>query len=368
MISTTYRSIFLTVVIALFLGGCSKKDTGLTQSQITKLVLTAKPGNKSADAWATAIRESLQELGQPIDKEHVCAVLAVITQESGVSVSPKNRNMADILRKKISMFDSNKLLRYIIQTRLDHVAANGKTFRENMDSIASEQDFELWYHEFTSSEITKPILLVFDKDIDDLVTTIGSMQVSVKFAENYPKKPANAGGGTIREVLYTCKGGVFYGTAYMLDYRHHYDDWKYVFADFNAGRYASRNAGFQKMLSRLSRKRIDLDGDLLSYEEGNDSRSETYDTFVELLKQRGEDVDEGKIRKEFEQEKEYDFEKTDSYRILSEMYQKKYGEPIYATLPEIKLSSPKFTSRNLSTKWYAMRVKSHYIRYMRRKV
>jgi hypothetical protein len=362
------RFIVLTFVIASVLCGCSKNDAGLSQSQIEKLVLAARPGNTSADDWASAIRESLIELGQPIDKEHVCAVLAVITQESGLSTSPKNRRMADILRKKIGTFDSNKVLSFIIQTRLDQYAANGKRFRENMDSISSEQDFELWYNEFTSSDITKPILLVFNKDIDDLVTTIGSMQVSVKFAENYPKKPAKVGFGTIRNVLYTCKGGVFYGTAYMLDYKHHYDDWKYVFADFNAGHYASRNAGFQKMLSDLSRKRIDLDGDLLSYEDETGTPSVTYDTFIELLKKNGKEFDEGRIKKDFDQEKSYDFEDTYSYKTLSDMHMKKYGRTIYAILPEIQLSSPKFTSRNLSTRWYAMRVKSHYIRFMRRKI
>ena len=367
MIRTT-RLIVFAFVIASLLGGCSKNDAGLSQSQIEKLVLAARPGNASPDIWASAIRESLVELGQPIDKEHVCAVLAVITQESGVSTSPKNRKMAVILRKKIATFDSSKVLSFIIQTRLDQYAANGKTFRENMETVSSEQDFELWYNEFTSSEITKPILLVFNKDINDLVTTIGSMQVSVKFAQGYPKKPSNVGFGTIREVLYSCKGGVYYGTAYMLDYKHRYNDWKYVFADFNAGRYASRNAGFQKMLADLSRKRIDLDGDLLSYTDGNDSQSVTYDTFIELLKKKGMEFDEESVKKDFDQEKSYEFENTYSYKTLSDMHLKKYGSAIYAILPEISLSSPKFTSRNLTTKWYAMRVKSHFVRYMRRKI
>ncbi len=367
MIRTT-RLIVLAFVIVSSLSGCSKNETGLSQSQIEKLVLTARPGNTTPDIWASAIRESLVELGQPVDKAHVCAVLAVITQESSVSTSPKNRKMADILRKKISTFDSTKVLSFIIQKRLDQYAANGRTFRENMETISSEQDFELWYNEFTSAEITKPILLVFNKDINDLVTTIGSMQVSVKFARNYPKKPSNVGFGTIREILYTCKGGVYYGTAYMLDYKHRYNDWKYVFADYNAGRYASRNAGFQKMLADLSRKRIDLDGDLLNYAEGNNSRSVTYDTFIELLKNKGKEFDEGSVKKDFDQEKRYDFENTYSYKTLSYMHMKKFGSSIYAILPEIPLSSPKFTSRNLTTKWYAMRVKSHFERYMRRKI
>lgn len=363
------RFIVLALLFALFLSGCSgTHDTGLSQKQIEKLVLAARPNNPSSDIWAKAIKESLQELGKPADKEHVCAVIAVISQVSGFALAPRNTRMAGILEKKIESAGSNEVLRYVIQTRLDQTASNGKTFRENIDSISSELEFERWYKEFTSSDITKPILLVFNKDISDLVTTIGSMQVSVKFAEDYPKKPLKAGGGSVRDMLYTCKGGVFYGSAYLLDYEHNYDDWKYVFADFNAGHYASRNAGFQKMLANLSRKRIDIDGDLMSYENGNSVPSVTYDTFIDLLEKKGVEFDENQIRKDFTKEKSYDFEKTYTYMTLSAMHKKKFRKTIYAVLPDISLNSPKFVSRNLSTKWFAQRVKSRFNHCMRTRI
>ncbi len=68
------------------------------------------------------------------------------------------------------------------------------------------------------------------------------------------------GNGCIRELLDTCKSRVFYDSACLLDYKHHSDDWKSVFADYNAGHYASRKAGFQKILGDVSRKTLDLDG------------------------------------------------------------------------------------------------------------
>jgi len=363
------RFTLITLIFALFLSACSGiTDSGLSEKQVEKLVRASRPGNPSPEIWARAIKESLEELGQPVDKEHVSAVCAVISQVSAFSISPKNSRMASILRKKIEAAESNEVLRLLIETRLDQSASNGRSFRENIDSVSSELDFEKWYDEFTSASITKPILLVLKKDASDLITTAGSMQVSVKFAEAYPKKPRNAGGGGVRDMLYTCKGGVFYGTAYLLDYKHNYDDWKYVFADFNAGHYTSRNAGFQKMLARLTRRQVDTDGDLMNYENGKASPSVTYVTFLNFLKKKEIEFDEKQVMKDFSKEKSYEFEETWSYKTLAELYEKRYGLPIYAVLPDIPINSPKFVSKNLSTKWFANRVKERYNRCMRTRI
>ncbi|MBN1278244.1 MAG: DUF1615 family protein [Chlorobiaceae bacterium] len=363
------RCVVFLLLFALFLGGCSGAlDSGLTEKQIEKLVIAARPNNPSPDIWAKAIKESLEEQGHPVDKEHVSAVVAVISQVSGFSISQKNPRLASILRNKIASAESNEVLRFIIQTRLDQKASNGRTFRENIDSIESELDFERWYDEFTSATITKPILLVLNKDASDLVTTIGSMQVSVKFAEEYAKKPRNAGFGSVRNMLYSCKGGVFYGTAYLLDFKHDYDDWKYVFADFNAGHYSSRNAGFQKMLAKLSRRSVVLDGDLVNYEKSDVASSVTYGTFIGLLKKQGVAFDEHQVKKDFAKEKSHDFESTWSYTTIAEMHKQKFGHTIYAVLPDIPLKSEKFSSRNLSTKWFAHRVKSRFNHCMRTRI
>ena len=363
------RFTLITLIFALFLSACSGiQDSGLSEKQIEKIVRASRPNNPSPDIWARAIKESLEELGQPVDKEHVSAVVAVISQVSAFSISPKNSRMAGILRKKIEAAESNEVLRLLIETRLDQTASNGQTFRDNIDSIRSELDFEKWYDEFTSASVTKPILLVLNKDASDLITTAGSMQVSVKFAEEYPKKPSNAGGGSVRDMLYTCKGGVFYGAAYLLDFRHNYDDWKYVFADFNAGHYSSRNAGFQKMLGRLTRRQVETDGDLMNYENGDIAPSVTYVTFINFLKKKEIEFDEKQVMKDFSKEKSYEFEETWSYKTLTELYKKRHGRPIYAVLPDISLNSPKFVSKNLSTKWFANRVKDRYNHCMRTKI
>lgn len=359
----------LAFLFVLFLAGCAgPRDSGLTEMQIEKLVLASRPNTSSPDIWAKAIKESLEELDKPVDKEHVSAVIAIISQVSGFSISQKNPRMASILRKQIDGAKSNEVLRFIIETRLAQKASNGKTFDENIDAIESELDFERWYEEFTSANVTKPILLVLNKDASDLVTTIGSMQVSVSFAEDYLKKPGNVGLGSVRKSLYTHKGGVFYGTAYLLDFKHDYDDWKYVFADFNAGHYSCRNAGFQKMLSSLAKKRLSLDGDLVNYENSDIGSSVTYGTFIDFLKKKEIEFDENRIRKDFSKEKSHEFEETWSYKTLSELHRKRFGRTIYAVLPDIALNSPKFASGSLSTKWFAQRVKARFNHCMRTRI
>ncbi len=210
----TLCALFFTFVLS----GCSRNEnSGLAEEQIEKLILVADPGLDSPDIWAKAIKESLQEIGVPVSKENACAVIAVIAQESGFKTVPKTPGMKKILHNRLKNAESNPIVRFIIESRLDQQAANGKTFRENIDSIESERDVELWYNEFIAADVTKPMLQVLNKDVDDLITTIGSMQISVRFAEHYSKNrktqgitisvksstPAKAGYSTVRRICST---------------------------------------------------------------------------------------------------------------------------------------------------------------------
>jgi hypothetical protein len=371
MIRETRIAIFTLCALlsVMLLVGCSRENRqDLGETQIEKLILTAAPRLDSPDIWAKAVKESLEEIGVPVSKENTCAVIAVIAQESGFKTVPKTPGIRTVLLNRLNNAEGNPIVRFIIDSRLDQQAGNGKTFRRNIDSIESERDVALWYDEFIAADVTRPILQVLDKDVDNLITTIGSMQVSVKFAAHYPKKPKNVGHSDIRKVLYTCKGGVFYGSAYLLDYSHRYDDLKYVFADYNAGRYACRNAGFQKMLANLTGKTIVPDGDLLSYKNGNAHFGDTYGIVIEYLGKTGMTFDDETIRRDFRKEKTRDFEETFTYRTISALHESRFGKRIDAGMPQIPLKSDKFSGRNLSTDWFASRVKARFERCMRTKL
>lgn len=368
MIKST-RFVIFVFFLAIALSNCSNnRNAGLSQKQIEKLILAEASKLDSPDIWAGVILESLKEIGIPATKKNVCAVIAVISQESGFKTVPKTRGLPEILLKKLKNAETNELYRQIIEIRLNQYANNGKTFRRNIYSIVSERDVEIWYNEFVASEYTKPVLILLKKDISDLITTLGSMQVSVRFAEKYPKKPENIASNEIRDILYTCKGGVFYGAAFLLDYNHNYQEMMSVFADYNAGHYACRNAGFQKMLANLTQKNIVLDGDLLNYKDGEGKPGKTYALFINFLIHTGMDFEENKIRKDFEKEKSLDFEETFSYKTLSALHKTKFGNTIYEEIPQISLKSDKFLNKNLSTYWFALRAKSRYNNCMRTKI
>ena len=71
----------------------------------------------------------------------------------------------------------------------------------------------------------------------------------------------------LRNEVFTRRGGLYFGSAILLDYEVPYDQIVYSFADFSAGRYSSRNAAFRSP-GQDCRQAAGPDGDLLRYENG----------------------------------------------------------------------------------------------------
>jgi hypothetical protein len=165
--------------------------------------------------------------------------------------------------------------------------------------------------------------------------------------------------GSVRDEVFTRRGGLYFGTAHLLDYPVAYDDMLYRFADFNAGHYSSRNAAFQNAVSIVSGVKLALDGDLLLHGSAANQPSKT-ELAVRKIAAKV-DLSESQIRSDLERGEDESFVKARVYERVFELARKarpRGGVPA-AMVPKIKLESPKIT-RQLTTEWFARRVKERY--------
>jgi hypothetical protein len=340
----------------------------LNQEQIQILIQRNSIRRDELDLWSADVLAALRALKIEATKDTVCAVVSVVEQESNFNADPKVAGLSGMVKRRFEKTKEQPLLFAGLQLRLGMPHRENLSFKQTLEKVQTERDLEMWYADFTASSLTKPALLLMEKDIDSLIATIGSMQVSVDFAREHAARNGIVH-RNIRKDLYTRYWGLYYGIAHLLDYERPYSDWKYVFAYFNAGHFASRNAAFQKMVAQLSKQKLSQDGDLLNYQAGGDKRSKTYDAVVKLLS-TGKDVptfSPDDIYADLRKEKTAAFIKTKTYEAVARLYEKKYKRVLTAELPEIRLVSDKIR-RQLTTGWFANRVDGRHQRCMRVKV
>jgi len=186
------------------------------------------------------------------------------------------------------------------------------------------------------------------------------MQVSIAYAEQHAdaKKYPYPVHNTIRNEVFTRRGGMYFGIAHLLDYPVDYDDMLFRFADFNAGHYASRNAAFQNAVSVLTKAPLALDGDLLLHGSAASEPSKTELAIRKLADQL--DLNDAAIRRDLERGDQSDFADTRLYKRIFGLADTGRGRPVpRAIVPKIRLQSPKIT-RQLTTEWFAKRVDERY--------
>jgi hypothetical protein len=159
---------------------------------------------------------------------------------------------------------------------------------------------------------------------------------------------------------------MYFGIAHLLDYPASYDRPLYRFADFNAGRYASRNAAFQNAVTQATGLPLVLDGDLLRYENGQPAREPGPTELAVRVLARRLDMSTADIRQALELGNGAAFERTALYSRVLVLAEKATGKSLpRAVVPQLLLKSPKIT-RKLTTAWFANRVNERYERCLRR--
>lgn len=343
----------LCIVVLFLLAGCAGKTPPAPEprpADVRAQLLKLLPANVSdRQGWATDIAAAFSAQGLAPSNENLCSVLAVTEQESTFKADPQVPGLSKIAWQEIDRrAEKVQVPAFLVRAALLIKSPNGKSYSERLDKVRSEKELSAIFDDFID------MMPMGQKLFGRLnpVHTGGPMQVSIAFAEANAKGYPYTVDGTIRREVFSRRGGIYFGIMHLLGYPANYSQSIYRFADFNAGWYASRNAAFQRTVSRLSGITLALDGDLINY--GTEKPGAT-ELAVRSLGKRL-DMSDSAIRRALEQGDTLAFEKTGLYeRVYALADRAAEGKAPREMLPGIQLESPKIT-RKLTTAWFAKRV------------
>ncbi len=351
---------------SLVISGCGTSPvppSARPEAVRARIVQLLPPSVDDRAGWALDIYAAFDALHIEPSTANVCAVLAVAEQESTYRADPAVPGLGRIAREEID----RRAERAGVPLALVHAALqlrspDSRTWDERISAARSEKELSDLFEDFIAQVPLGQRLL----EGYNPVRTGGPMQVSVEFAQAHAKVhpyPYRIG-GSLRDEVFSRRGGLYFGIAHLLDYPAHYDRLVYRFADFNAGQYASRNAAFQSAVSTLSGVPLDFDGDLLP-PAGEADKPGSTEAAVRLLGARLGLRDE-QIHEALQQQDRPALEQTRLWTRVFELADAAAGRPVpRAIVPRIQLHSPKIT-RALTTEWFARRVDERYQRCERR--
>lgn len=326
------------------------------RAAVTRLLPQRIP---DSSGWAADIFSAFAALRIPATTQNFCSAIAVIEQESGFQADPAVPGLSRIVWKEIETRRKKYgIPKLVLDAALQKSSPDGRSYKARINGLKTEKQMNALYEDMISElPHGKTLLSGYNP-----VRTGGPMQVSVEFAAAlasskpypYPRK------GSIRDEVFTRKGGVYFGIADLLDYPAPYSQPVFRFADYNAGRYSSRNAAFQAALLKLSGRTLDLDGDLLRYQNGvpNAEESATQRALLPLAGRLR--MSKAEMLRDLRQEKTAAFAQTPLYqRVFALADPMAGGHAAREAVPQINLKSPKI-HRRLTTEWFAKRVDSRY--------
>jgi hypothetical protein len=351
---------------ATLLAGCAideraREPAPLRPEQVRAQIAGILPATASDRAgWAADIYAALTALGIPTAVPNICAVLAITEQESSFQADPAVPHLGKIARAEIDRrAESYGVPKFAVSLALQIGSANGRSFGERIDAARTERELSEIYEEFIGMvPLGKRLFADYNP-----VRTGGPMQVSIAFAEEHARrrKYPYPVAGSVRNEVFTRRGGLYFGIAHLLDYPAGYDKPLYRFADFNAGQYASRNAAFQNAVSLASGVALDLDGDLIRRDGSADTAPSRTELAVRSLGKRL-DLSDGAIRGALELDDGPELERSALYKRVFELAERIEGRALpRAVVPKIALKGPKI-SRKLTTEWFASRVDERHRR------
>jgi hypothetical protein len=341
--------------------GCAAPPSRPPAADSRALIASYIPASVAdREEWANDIYTPMAVLDIPVTAENVCAIVAVTEQESGFQADPVVPDLPAIARAEIERRrEKLGIPQLVLDAALAVKSTNGKTYRERLEHARTERELSDIYEDFIGRVPFGRTLL----ENANPVRTGGPMQVNVAFAraQAAEKRYPYAIVDSIRDEVFTRRGGMYFGIAHLLDYPASYGRYIYRFADYNAGRYASRNAAFQNALALATGRKLALDGDLVP---ANGSEGETEAAALSAAKSL--DMSPSEIRRDLALENRDTFESTPLYRKVFALAEGRHGKAApRAVLPVIELHTPK-TTRRLTTRWFAERVAARQKRCLAR--
>lgn len=377
----TIGSLATLLMVSISTSTTMANDTELRVPEVTKMISSVNPATRDAAGWAQDMLSVMATHHLPANRENVCAAVAIIDQESRFSANPTVPGLG-----KMSVIALNQKLANLsilgieLKSILEENPSPKDSFMARIGRARTERDLDLTYRDAVANLVNKFGINEFlaTKLATDIVEnqnsirTIGSMQVSVNYALD------TMGNGRVvsmqlpeiyhvRDTLYTRKGGMYFGILRLLGYQTNYTAKIFRFADYNAGRYSSRNAAFQKILGELSSTSLPLDGDLLVYGKGQiaemtASKSEL--ALQNVSKRLSLGLTDTQIRNDLLLEKQHAFINTVTFQSVRGAYlQLTHKQPPFAVLPAINLTGVKL-GHKMSTGDFARSVDRHYQRCM----
>jgi hypothetical protein len=311
------------------------------------------------DGWIADLYDDFVALGIEPTHEHVCAVIAVIAQESGFRVDPVIPGLGVIAWREIDRRAEHAGIPHaVVRGVLELESPSGQSYADRIDAARTEKQLSDIFEDFTGSVPLGRTLFASWNPI----RTRGPMQVNVAFAEKFNAShhypfPIRT---SIADEAFTRRGSLYFGMAHLLAYHAPYDRYLFRFADYNAGQYSSRNAAFQSALAAVTGKALTADGALLPHDADSSRPGDTEQAARSIEARLA--LDDGAIHDALELGRSEDFQGTSLYRRVFSQAQKASGHALPpAVVPLIDLQGPKI-ERKLTTDWYAHRVDDRFRR------
>ena len=341
-------------------GGMAAVAAPPSGPEIRAMVVRLIPASvRDRSGWADDLYSAFSSLDLPHAPQVYCAAIAIIEQESSFQADPVVPDLPDIVWRELEQrgrrYGIPKLL---ISAVLLKTSPDGRSYSQRIDALRTEKQLNGLFEDMIAElPAGKTLFAGYNP-----VRTGGPMQVSIAFAEEFARErsypyPVSH---SIRDEVFSRRGGLYFGSAILLDYPAPYDDAVYRFADFNAGRYSSRNAAFQAAVARVSGKPLALDGDLLLYRDGKpQEQPSAVEGALQTLSGKLP-LSLRDIRRDLLLEKSAGFGQSPLFARLFVLAEQAAGSVLpRQTMPQIELKSPKFP-RKLTTEWFARRVEGRY--------